>query len=107
MHRRRRHREGSLFAVKQGDRYLRRLLVVGATAVIRHNRGKQTPGAQWLRSLLEKKPVRLVSVALANKTARIAWALLARGQRSAHIGSAPADGRQPLQANTGIGDARA
>ena len=66
---------------KQGDRYLRRLLVVGATAVIRHNRGKQTPGAQWLRSLLEKKPVRLVSVALANKTARIAWALLARGQQ--------------------------
>jgi transposase len=65
---------------KQGDRYLRRLLVVGATAVIRHNRGKTTPGAQWLQLLLEKKPVRLVSVALANKTARIAWALLARGQ---------------------------
>lgn len=66
---------------KQGDRYLRRLLVVGATAVIRYNRGKQTPGAQWLQSLLEKKPVRLVSVALANKTARIVWALLARGQQ--------------------------
>jgi len=49
--------------------------------VIRHNKGKQTPGAQWLQSLLEKKPVRLVSVALANKTARIVWALLVRGQR--------------------------
>jgi transposase len=66
---------------KQGDRYLRRLLVVGATAVVRHNRGKEAPAALWLQSLLEKKPVRLVSVALANKTARIAWALLARGQR--------------------------
>lgn len=66
---------------KQGDRYLRRLLVVGATAVIRHNRGKETPAAHWLQSLLDKKPVRLVSVALANKTARIAWALLARGQQ--------------------------
>lgn len=66
---------------KQGDRYLRRLLVVGATAVIRHNRGKETPAAHWLQSLLEKKPVRLVSVALANKTARIAWALLAHGQQ--------------------------
>jgi transposase len=64
---------------KQGDRYLRRLLVVGATAVIRHNRGKETPAARWLETLLEKKSVRLVSVALANKTARIAWALLARG----------------------------
>lgn len=66
---------------KQGDRYLRRLLVVGATAVIRHSRNKETPVAQWLNALLEKKPVRLVSVALANKTARIAWALLARGQQ--------------------------
>ena len=66
---------------KQGDRHLRRLLVVGATAVIRHNRGKETPTARWLQSLLEKKPVRLVSVALANKTARIAWALPTRGQR--------------------------
>lgn len=66
---------------KQGDRYLRRLLAVGATAVIRHNRGKETPGAHWLQSLLEKKAVRLVSVALANKTARIAWTLLARGQQ--------------------------
>lgn len=66
---------------KQGDRYLRRLLVVGATAVIRHCRNKETPMAHWLNALLEKKPVRLVSVALANKTARIAWALLTRGQR--------------------------
>lgn len=65
---------------KQGDRYLRRLLVVGATAVIRHTKGKETPVALWLKDLLEKKPVRLVSVALANKTARIVWAILVRGE---------------------------
>lgn len=64
---------------KQGDRYLRRLLVVGATAVIRHCRTKETPLANWLKNLLEKKPVRVVSVALANKTARVVWAVLTRG----------------------------
>ncbi|MBP2239394.1 transposase [Sinorhizobium kostiense] len=63
---------------KQGDRYLRRLLVVGATAVMRHTKDKATPMANWIRKLLEKKPFRLVSVALANKLARIAWAVLTR-----------------------------
>lgn len=63
---------------KQGDRYLRRLLVVGATAVIRHVKDKPTPMANWIRKLLEKKPFRLVSVALANKLARIAWVVLTR-----------------------------
>lgn len=66
---------------KQGDRYIRRLLVVGATAVIRHCRNKKTPNMAWLNTMLEKKPVRLVSVALANKTARIVWALLMRGEK--------------------------
>src|SRR6516225_1792939 len=54
---------------KQGDRYLRRLLVLGATAVIRHSRSKSTAEAGWLKSLLERRPARLVSVAQANKTA--------------------------------------
>lgn len=63
---------------KQGDRYVRRLLVVGATAVIRHAKDKLTPLANWIRKLLEKKPFRLVSVALANKLARIAWVVLTR-----------------------------
>jgi transposase len=63
---------------KQGDRYLRRLLVVGATAVIRHIKDKPTPMADWIRKLMEKKPFRLVSVALANKLARIAWVVLTR-----------------------------
>lgn len=68
---------------KQGDRYLRRLLVVGATAVIRHCKRRDTPMTAWVRSMLEKKPARLVSVALANKIARTVWALLAHN-RSYH-----------------------
>jgi transposase len=63
---------------KQGDRYLRRLLLVGATAVKRHVKDKPTPMAEWIRKLSEKKPFRLVSVALANKLARIAWVVLTR-----------------------------
>ena len=57
---------------KQGDRYLRRLLVVGAIAVMRHAKRSPTPMTDWVNGLLEKKPFRLVSVALANKLARIA-----------------------------------
>jgi transposase len=64
---------------KQGDRYLRRLLVVGATAVMHHAKNKTTRLATWIRQLLQKKPFRLVSVALANKLARIAWVVLTRG----------------------------
>ncbi len=55
---------------KQGDRYLRRLLVLGATAVVRHAR--QYPQKHpWVMKLLGKKPARLVAVAVANKMARI------------------------------------
>ncbi|EIM24407.1 IS110 family RNA-guided transposase [Microvirga lotononidis] len=65
---------------KMGDGYLRTLLVVGATAVIRYAHKKTAAGSAWIAELLARKPARLVSVALANKTARIAWALLARGE---------------------------
>ena len=64
---------------KQGDGYIRRLLVTGATAVIRLAR-QGNPSKVWATRLLERKPARVVSVALANKTARIAWAVLARNQ---------------------------
>ena len=64
---------------KQGDRTLRRLLVLGATAVIRHTRTKSANEASWLKGLLERRPAKLVAVAQANKTARIVWALLVRG----------------------------
>jgi len=63
---------------KQGDRYLRRLLVSGATAVIRNAR--QHPQKHpWIMKLLAKKPAKLVAVAVANKMARIAWAIMAKG----------------------------
>ena len=73
-----------------GDGYLRTLLVVGATAVVRYARTKTAADTAWVNSLLTRKPVRLVSVALANKTARIAWALLARSEvyRSAVVAAA-------------------
>ena len=61
---------------KQGNRYIRRLLVTGATAMLRYVRAKTAPGADWVNSLLERRPPRLVTVAMANKSARIAWALL-------------------------------
>jgi transposase len=63
---------------KMGNGYLRSLIVVGATAMIRYAREKGAVSARWINALLEKKPARLVSVAVANKTARIAWALLVR-----------------------------
>jgi transposase len=64
---------------KQGDRYLRRLLVVGARTVIRYARGKAPVGAPWIVALLGRRPALVAAVALANKMARIAWAILARG----------------------------
>ena len=65
---------------KMGNGYLRRLLVVGATSVTRRAPTTDTRTGAWVRSLLERKPTRLVTVAIANKTARTAWALLARGE---------------------------
>ncbi len=63
---------------KQGDRYLRRILVVGAHSVLR--RAKQSPEKYpWLTKLLARRPFKVVAIALANKMARIAWALLASG----------------------------
>ena len=64
---------------KAGDRSLRRLLVMGATTVIRYARSKAPGEGEWLKGLLARKPARLASIALANKMARIAWAVLSRG----------------------------
>jgi transposase len=65
---------------KMGDRYLRTLLVVGATAVLRHAKTGGSSSKTWAEALLAKKPFKLVAVALANKNARIAWAVMARGE---------------------------
>jgi len=66
---------------KAGNRYLRFLLVAGALSVIR--RAKQTGGANrpWLATLLARRPPKVAAIALANKIARIAWAMMARGTR--------------------------
>lgn len=63
---------------KQGDRYLRRLLVAGAMAVIQH--AKRHPEKQlWITRLLARKPAKVVAIAVANKMARVAWALMSKG----------------------------
>jgi transposase len=63
---------------KQGDRYLRRILVVGAHSVLR--RVKLDPHKYpWLTQLMARRPFKVVAVALANKMARMAWALLVKG----------------------------
>jgi len=64
---------------KMGERTLRRLLVIGASAVIKQALLRGAPAGSWLAQMLARKPRMLVAVALANKTARIVWALMARG----------------------------
>jgi transposase len=64
---------------KAGERTLRRLLIIGAAAVVRHASKHGGPEGSWLAKMLARKPRMLVIVALANKTARIIWALLAKG----------------------------
>jgi transposase len=66
-----------LFGIsKRGDRYLRTLLIHGARAALSRARGKQDPRSRWLSKLRERRHPNIVAVALANKNARIAWALL-------------------------------
>ena len=66
---------------KQGNRYLRWLLVSGAMAVIRYAQKHGTKKRPWLGRLMERRPTKVAAVALANKMARIAWAIIARGER--------------------------
>jgi hypothetical protein len=64
---------------KMGERTIRRLLILGASAVVRWAGQRGTPAGSWLARMLARKPKMLVTVALANKTARIVWALLVKG----------------------------
>ena len=64
---------------KMGERTLRRLLIIGASSVVRRALRRGTAAESWLGRMLARKPRMLVIVALANKMARIAWAVLAKG----------------------------
>jgi len=66
---------------KQGDRYLRSLFMAGALAVIRYAKINGTKRRPWLTALLARRPAKVAAIALANKIARMAWAMMARGER--------------------------
>jgi transposase len=65
---------------KQGDRYLRGLFTAGALAVIRYAKLHGTGHRPWLTALLARRPTKVAAVALANKIARMAWAMMAKGE---------------------------
>jgi transposase len=66
---------------KQGDRYLRSLFTAGALAVIRYAKINGTKHRPWLTALLARRPTKVAAIALANKIARMVWAMMARGER--------------------------
>jgi len=66
---------------KRGDRYLRSLFTTGALAVIRYAKIHGTQHRPWLTALLARRPTKVAAIALANKLARMAWAMMARNER--------------------------
>lgn len=66
---------------KRGDRYLRSLFTTGALAVIRYAKLYGTKHRPWLTALLARRPTKVAAIALANKIARMAWAMMAKGER--------------------------
>jgi len=64
---------------KRGDRYLRTLLIHGARSVVKSTKDKADRRSEWIRTLAERRNKNIATVAVANKQARIIWALLARG----------------------------
>ena len=66
---------------KQGDRYLRCLFMAGALAVIRYAKIYGTRHRPWLTALLARRPTKVAAIALANKLARMVWAMMSRGER--------------------------
>jgi len=65
---------------RAGDEALRAVLVAGATAVIQQARRGRGSVSPWLARLIERKPLKLAAVALANKTARVAWRMMVNGE---------------------------
>ncbi|WP_421904985.1 IS110 family transposase [Mameliella sp.] len=78
------HRLGGI--TKQGDRYLRHLLVLGARTVVRYPKARSRVDGPWIEALLERRRPMVVAVAVANKLARTIWAMLSTGEvfRTAH-----------------------
>ena len=66
---------------KQGDRYLRSLFTTGALAVIRYAKIYGSKHRPWLTALLARRPTKVAAIALANKLARMVWAMMTRGER--------------------------
>src|SRR5262249_7969854 len=66
---------------KQGDRYLRSLFTAGALAVIRYAKIYGTKHRPWLTALLARRPTQVAATALAHKIARMAWAMMTKGER--------------------------
>ena len=66
---------------KQGDRYLRSLFTAGALAVIRYAKIYGSKHRPWLTALLARRPTKVAAIALANKLARMVWAMMSRGER--------------------------
>src|SRR5262245_6006946 len=66
---------------KQGDRYLRSLFTAGALAVIRYAKIHGTQHRPWLTALLARRPTKVAAIALANKIARMVWAMMVKGER--------------------------
>jgi transposase len=66
---------------KRGDRYLRSLFTTGALAVIRYAKIHGTTHRPWLTALLARRPTKVAAIALANKIARMAWAMMAKSER--------------------------
>jgi transposase len=66
---------------KRGDRYLRSLFTTGALAVIRYAKIHGSKHRPWLTALLARRPTKVAAIALANKLARMVWAIMPRGER--------------------------
>jgi len=75
---------------KMGQRDIRRLLIIGAMAVLRSVSRKGLPEGSWLTGMLSRKPRKLVAIALANKMARSAWAMLSRNENFRETVAVPA-----------------
>lgn len=72
------HRQGAIS--KRGDAYLRKLLTLGAQSWLRHHKTSRSGADPWITALQQRRPTPVVATALANKTARIAWAVMIRGE---------------------------